>query len=160
AVSALVLAGYFGQVHAQPDAVGITTEIAAIVTYLLGGATLYGFPEIAVALAIVTSAILAFKESLHDVVGKLGQDDLVAGLKLLIATFIVLPLLPDQTVDPWGALNPYKLWDLVILIPSSVRVSSARAARWESRLRSPPPSSTCAAAAAAPPPIRRSRRWS
>jgi len=29
-----------------------------------------------------------------------------------------LPLLPDRAIDPWGALNPYKLWLLVILISS------------------------------------------
>ena len=40
------------------------------------------------------------------------------GVRLLIATFIALPLLPNEPVDPWGALNPYKLWLLVILISS------------------------------------------
>jgi uncharacterized membrane protein (DUF4010 family) len=39
-------------------------------------------------------------------------------LRLLIATFIVLPLLPDRPVDPWGALNPRSLWMLVLLISS------------------------------------------
>jgi uncharacterized membrane protein (DUF4010 family) len=41
-----------------------------------------------------------------------------AGLRLLIATFIVLPLLPDQPVDPWGVLRPRSLWMLVLLISS------------------------------------------
>ena len=41
-----------------------------------------------------------------------------AGVRLLIATFIALPLLPNEPIDPWGALNPYKLWLLVILISS------------------------------------------
>jgi uncharacterized membrane protein (DUF4010 family) len=39
-------------------------------------------------------------------------------VRLLIATFIALPLLPNEPIDPWGALNPYKLWLLVILISS------------------------------------------
>jgi uncharacterized membrane protein (DUF4010 family) len=43
-------------------------------------------------------------------------DDIHAGVRLLIATFIVLPLLPDRPIDPWGALNPYSLWLLVLLI--------------------------------------------
>jgi uncharacterized membrane protein (DUF4010 family) len=66
----------------------------------------------------VTAALLAYKQPLHGFVGKLGWDDVFAGLRLLIATFIALPLLPDQPVDPWGALNPYRLWLLVILISS------------------------------------------
>jgi len=71
---------------------------------------------VAVMLAIATSAVLAFKTPLHAAVRALGRDDLVAGLKLLAATFIVLPLLPDRALDPWGALNPYTLWLLVLLI--------------------------------------------
>jgi len=69
-----------------------------------------------VALGIVTSAVLAFKQPLHGMVARVGLDDIYAVLKLLIASFIVLPLLPNHPVDPWGALNPYTLWLLVILI--------------------------------------------
>jgi uncharacterized membrane protein (DUF4010 family) len=49
-------------------------------------------------------------------VARVAIDDFYAVLKLLIASFIVLPLLPNHPVDPWGALNPYTLWLLVILI--------------------------------------------
>jgi uncharacterized membrane protein (DUF4010 family) len=34
----------------------------------------------------------------------------------LIATFIILPILPDRTIDPWDAWNPQSLWLLVLLI--------------------------------------------
>jgi uncharacterized membrane protein (DUF4010 family) len=116
AVSAIVLAGYIVQARAKPNSYGLTTEIAAIGVCLLGGACVLGHPGVAVALGIVTSGALAAKEPLHGLVAKLGTDDIYAGLKLLVATFIVLPLLPDRPVDPWGALNPYELWWLVILI--------------------------------------------
>lgn len=114
-VTAVVLAGYAATAREEGQ-LGLTTEIAAIVTFLLGGTVLYGQAEIAVALAIATSAVLAFKQPLHGLVGRIGREDLYAGLKLLIATFIVLPVLPDRPVDPWGALNPWRMWWLVILI--------------------------------------------
>jgi uncharacterized membrane protein (DUF4010 family) len=95
---------------------GLTTEFAAIVTYLLGGMALLEMQEIAVVLAIATTALLAFKQDLHKVVEGINRDDIVAGLKLAFATFIILPILPNEALDPWGALNPYKLWLLVILI--------------------------------------------
>ena len=38
------------------------------------------------------------------------------GLMLVAAATVVLPLLPDRAIDPWQALNPYKLWTLVVLI--------------------------------------------
>jgi uncharacterized membrane protein (DUF4010 family) len=128
-VTALVTAGYLAWVWTRRADVGLTTEIAAVVTYLLGGLATAGSAELAVALAIVTSAILAFKEPLHGVVERIGREDLYAGLKLLIASFIVLPVLPDRAVDPWGALNPYEMWLLVILI-SGLSLLGYAATRW------------------------------
>ena len=58
------------------------------------------------ALAIVTSAVLAFKQPLHALVGKLGTEDINAGLKLLVASFIVLPLLPDRPVADDSIAGP------------------------------------------------------
>lgn len=116
AVSAAIIAGYITQNRKHEDAHGLTSEIAGIAVCLLGAMATIGYPALAVALAVATSAILAFKQPLHGLVGRMGSDDIFAGIKLLIASFIVLPLLPDAAVDPWGAINPYKLWLLVILI--------------------------------------------
>ncbi len=116
AVALAVLTGYVLESRAQPGRLGLSSEFAAIAVFLLGGVVMYGYPELAVALGIVTSAVLAFKQPLHGMVARVGLDDIYAVLKLLIASFIVLPLLPNHPVDPWGALNPYTLWLLVILI--------------------------------------------
>jgi uncharacterized membrane protein (DUF4010 family) len=116
AAAAMIIAGYFLQARHNPESVGLTTEFAAISVGLLGGLAVSGSPGLAVALGIVVSATLAYKQPLHDLVGKIGTDDIYAGLKLLIATFIVLPMLPNQAMGPWNALNPYKLWLLVVLI--------------------------------------------
>jgi uncharacterized membrane protein (DUF4010 family) len=129
AIAGLVVAGYIAHARARPDDMGITTEAAAIAVCLLGGATLFGYPEVAVGLAIVTSSVLAFKQPIHGLVDKIGTDDLYAGLKLLIATFIALPLLPNRALDPWDALNPYRLWLLVILI-SGLSLTGYIAVRW------------------------------
>lgn len=115
-VAAQVLAGYVILLRNHGMSAGLTTEIAAVLVTLLGGLTVLGQPGIAVALGIILSAVLAFKQSLHHLAGRIGEEDLYAGLKLLIASFIVLPLLPDQALDPFGALNPRTLWLLVILI--------------------------------------------
>jgi uncharacterized membrane protein (DUF4010 family) len=129
AVTATVVTAYVLENRMKPDSLGLTTEIAAITVCLLGGAVMYGYAELAVALGILTSAVLAFKQPLHGIVQKLGTDDLYAGLKLLIATFIVLPLLPAHPIDPLQALNPYKLWLLVILI-SGLSLVGYVAVRW------------------------------
>jgi len=129
AVAAAVITAYILESRVKPDSLGLTTEIAALTVCLLGGAVMYGYAELAVALAILTSAVLAFKQPLHGLVQKLGTDDLYAALKLLIATFIVLPLLPAQPIDPLQAINPHKLWLLVILI-SGLSLVGYVAVRW------------------------------
>lgn len=116
-VGAFVVVGYLVTARA-PDAVGLTTEVAAIVVFLLGAMVMLGYQELAIGLGVVTAAVLAYKQPLHGFVSRLGWDDVYAGLRLLIATFIALPLLPNEPIDPWGALNPYSLWLLVILIAS------------------------------------------
>lgn len=115
-LAGVVVAGYWLENRVRTDALGLTTEVAALVTYLLGGLVVVGEPRLAVALAIATSAVLAFKEPLHGMVARLGGEDLRAALKLLVATFIVLPVLPREAIDPWGVLRPYSMWWLVILV--------------------------------------------
>ena len=104
-VGAIVLAGYVAAARTNPDSLGLTTETAAIVVYLLGAMTTLGHRELAVALGIVTAAVLAYKQPLHGLVAQINWDDIFAGLRLAIATFIVLPLLPNRAVDPWGAAD-------------------------------------------------------
>src|SRR5512134_2354521 len=116
AVTALAIAGYVIQARSRPDAIGLTTETAAVSVCLLGAACSLGHPQLALAGGIAVSAFLAYKEPLHGLVAKLAPDDIYAAVKLLAASFIVLPLLPTEPIDPWGALVPRSLWLLVILI--------------------------------------------
>jgi len=115
-VAVQIAAGYLLAARVKPASLGLTTEVAALAVFLLGAMTTLGHRELAVGLGVVTAAVLAYKQPLHGLVDKIGWDDVFAGLRLLIATFIVLPLLPDRTVDPWEALNPRILWLLVLLI--------------------------------------------
>lgn len=129
AVSGIIIAGYLQENRSSRESVGLTTEVAALTVTLLGAATIFGYTSLAVALGIATSAVLAYKQPMHAFVAKLGREDIYAALKLLIATFIVLPFLPDAPVDPWQALNPYKLWLLVIFI-SGLSLAGYIAVRW------------------------------
>src|SRR5438128_1162895 len=83
-VGAAVLAGYVLAARVQPDSLGITTESAALTVCLLGAMTTLGYRDLAVALSIVTAAVLAYKQPLHGLVEKVDWDDIFAGLRLLI----------------------------------------------------------------------------
>lgn len=129
AVSAGVVAGYVSETRLNPESVGLTTETAVLVVCLLGAMTTLGYAALAVVLGIATAATLAYKQPLHGLIERIGWPDVFAGLRLLIATFIVLPFLPNRPIDPWGALNPYSLWKLVLLI-SSLSLVGYVATRW------------------------------
>jgi uncharacterized membrane protein (DUF4010 family) len=128
--TAVVLAGYLAAARKHPDSIGLTTELAAVVTCLLGALVVSGYRELGIGLGVVTAAVLAYKQPLHDLVGRIGWEEVLAGLRLLLATFIVLPLLPpDLAIDPWGAINPYQLWLLVLLI-SGLSLVGYVVSRW------------------------------
>ncbi|HWA48629.1 MAG TPA: MgtC/SapB family protein [Dongiaceae bacterium] len=127
--TATVVAGFLMDAGSREGQLGLTTELAAVAVTLLGGFATLGHPELSVGLGIVTAAVLAYKQPLHGLIDKLGWDDIFAGLRLLIASFIVLPLLPNETLDPWGALNPRQLWLFVVLI-SALSMVGYVATRW------------------------------
>ena len=112
-IGALMVLAYF---RTSEDDPGTTTEIAALVAYLLG-ALAYAQPALAVALAVVVVALLLSKNRIHrfarDIVTEVELEDAV---KFFVVAFVVLPLLPDRPLGPYGVLNPAKVWLLVVLL--------------------------------------------
>jgi uncharacterized membrane protein (DUF4010 family) len=95
---------------------GLTTEVAMVVTVLLGGLAL-NEPQIAGALAVVVTIILAARTKVHDWINNVLTDEEIRdGLVLLAAALVILPLLPEKPVDPWGVVDLRKLWTLAVLV--------------------------------------------
>ncbi len=98
------------------DDPGLTTEVAMLVTYLLGVLAMRAMP-LAAGLGAVVAIVLASKSRLHRfTVQTLTEQELHDALLLVSAAVIVLPLLPDRSIDPWQVLNPRKLWMLVVIV--------------------------------------------
>ena len=95
---------------------GLTTEVAMVITVLLGGLAL-SEPQVAGALAVVVTIILASRTKVHDWIDNVITDDEVRdGLVLAAAALVILPLLPAKPVDPWGVVDLRKLWTLAVLV--------------------------------------------
>ena len=95
---------------------GLTTEVAMVITVLLGGLAL-SEPQVAGALAVVVTIILASRTKVHDWINNVLTDDEVRdGLVLAAAALVILPLLPAKPVDPWGVVDLRKLWTLAVLV--------------------------------------------
>jgi uncharacterized membrane protein (DUF4010 family) len=101
---------------AKVDDYGVTTVVAALVTFALGAIALRGQLSIAAAGAVVTALLLGIKPALHELVERIEREELNAVLKLLLMTIVLLPVLPNRGFGPWQALNPYELWWMVVLI--------------------------------------------
>ena len=87
-----------------------------VVTVLLGGLAL-NEPQIAGALAVVVTIILASRTKVHDWINNVLTDEEIRdGLMLLAAALVILPLLPERPVDPWGVVDLRKLWTLAVLV--------------------------------------------
>lgn len=117
AVGAIALLAAFGlwQRRATGDP-GITTEIALVGTTMLGALSVDN-PELAGAAAVLITIVLALRDPLHRFVGEIVTADEVADVLLIAAaTLVVLPLLPDRAMGPFGALNPHAIWMVVIMV--------------------------------------------
>ncbi len=110
--AALVVAMY---TRCPPAQIGITTETAAVGTLLLGYLCRTE-PQTAVVLALALTLLLAAKRFAWDTIRRMRRVELTDTLKLLVVGLIVLPLLPREPLDPWGAFPPYKVGLLVFLI--------------------------------------------
>lgn len=98
------------------DDVGITSLVAALLTFILGALAAMGEVVIAVAAAVVTTLLLSYKPQLHRWVRALEGEELRAGIKLLLISVVLLPILPNKGYGPWQTLNPYQIWWMVVLI--------------------------------------------
>ncbi|WP_299176504.1 MgtC/SapB family protein [uncultured Neptuniibacter sp.] len=113
--------------------VSITGIIGLLITYVLGCLAVIGDPVIAVSAAVITALILDSKPELHGALQRLREYELDAGLRLLLISVVLLPLLPDEGYGPWNAINPYEIWWMVVLIASisflgyfAIRIGGAR----------------------------------
>jgi len=114
-VAGLLSAAHWRSVDLDHD-VGITTVVAGVLTFLLGALAAYGEREAAAASAVVMALLLALKPSLHALLARIDERDFWAVLRLLLISVVILPVLPDQGYGPYGALNPFRIWLLVVLI--------------------------------------------
>lgn len=95
---------------------GLTTEIALILTALLGGLSMQR-PALAAGLAVIVAVLLAARSWIHRFVRSvMTEDELNDALIFAGATLVVLPLVPDRPMGPYGALNPHSIWIVVILV--------------------------------------------
>lgn len=114
ALAVLVTTAYFGDLRRGEQ--GLTSEIALLLTFLLGSLALTEHRVLAGGSAVVIALLLRLKEPLHTALKRLSGEELTAALKLLFISIVMLPVLPNRGYGPWEFFNPYSIWWMVVLI--------------------------------------------
>ena len=101
-----------------PGGDGITTSVAVVIVYLLGGICWYGRLLESCVIVVVILWVLSAKEQLHTFAQKLSKEDIIAIVKFAVITALVLPFLPNNSYGPPGleVLNPRSIWIFVVFI--------------------------------------------
>ncbi len=118
-VVVLLLVGSFAALsylRTGDQAAGVTAEIALVCSCVLGGLAMRE-PGAAGALAVLIAILIQAKARLHRFSRELiSNREVTDGLMLLAFALIGLPLLPDEPIGPYGALNLATVWKLVVLV--------------------------------------------
>ena len=119
--------------HRRTSDPGVTTELALVLTYLVGAMAIE-HPIAGAGSAVIVTILLAGRRPLHEFsVEVLSESELRDGLIFAAAALILLPLAPDQSVQWLAGANPRRLWGLVVLFMAlqaagyvALRVAGAR----------------------------------
>ena len=111
---ALVIASYV--MTAKTGSYGITTELAGILTFVIGAVVFQGEVLFAVIVTVIITSLLSLKLKLHSFIATLTPEDIRAFIQFVIISAVVLPFLPNESMGPNGVWNPHQIWTMVILV--------------------------------------------
>ncbi len=116
-----ILAGlsYYAKFSSKKS-IGLTTEIALILSFIIGLIVFFDvYPFfLTVSLGIILTLVLFSLETSHSFAKRIKQVEIRDAVIFAVLAFIILPLLPNNAIDPIGALNPYKIWLSIVIVLS------------------------------------------
>ena len=115
-VVAIIVVGNMIKMKGGSTEFGMTTEISLLLMFGVGAYLTVGPWIIGAAIAGSTAILLQIKPQLKGALAKMEDKDIKAIMQFVLITFIILPILPNQTFGPFDVFNPYRTWLLVVLI--------------------------------------------
>lgn len=107
--------GYWLEARKDSD-LSATTIFAALLAAALGALATTGYPRLSVSAAVIAALLLDLKPALHGMVARIEPVEIKAILRFLLISVVLLPLLPNEGFGPYGGLNPYIIWWMVVLV--------------------------------------------
>ncbi|HEU4679433.1 MAG TPA: MgtC/SapB family protein [Terrimicrobiaceae bacterium] len=116
ALTAVIVPANFIQRKSGNVDPGTTTEIAALLLYVVGALIAIGYFAAALVVAGVLAVLLHSKKPLHNFARAVGERDMRAIMLFVLLSLVILPILPNRDFGPYSVWNPFKLWLMVVLI--------------------------------------------
>jgi len=112
----LVSVAYY--VQTQKGKIGLTTELALLLTFLLGIANSRGLMQESLAVVVLMITVLSLKDQLHGFIKQITEEELFAFIKFIVLALLILPMLPTTPFGPDNALTARDLGYIVVLVLS------------------------------------------
>jgi uncharacterized membrane protein (DUF4010 family) len=101
---------------------GITSEMAGLVTYVVGTLVYHQYLWIATTMSVAAMLLLQMKGALEGLATRIAPADIFTFTKFLLLTAVILPILPNAQFTAFH-INPFKTW-LVVVAVSGVSYAS------------------------------------
>ncbi|MFB6375043.1 MAG: MgtC/SapB family protein [Bradymonadaceae bacterium] len=111
----LVVAFLYFEFRTRETTPGITTQVSALLVYVIG-AIVPSEPVLASVIAVLVASILSVKDWTHRLVKNLSEEEVLGTMKFLLVSVVLLPILPSEPIDPWDIYNLQEIWLLVVLV--------------------------------------------
>jgi uncharacterized membrane protein (DUF4010 family) len=92
---------------------GVTSEMSALLTYLIGALVARDQFWIAATVGVTSMILLELKTALEGLAQRIAPADILAFTKFLLLTAVILPILPNQDYTPYQ-INPFRTWLVVV----------------------------------------------
>lgn len=116
ATAGVALAGRLRARAADPEHSGLVTELALLLTFVVGAMTRTGPIWLAAALGGIVAITLQAKGELHGIASRFNRRELKAIMQFVLVALVLFPLMPDRAFGPYDVLNPHDIWRMVLLI--------------------------------------------
>jgi uncharacterized membrane protein (DUF4010 family) len=99
--------------------IGATSELAGLLTMILGALTFLGYIEISLMITVIVLVLLSTKMQLMNVIGKITNEEIYALVRFVVMALIIFPFLPNENYGPYQVINPRDI-GLVIILTSGL----------------------------------------
>ena len=94
---------------------GLTTEVTALLTFVLGSMATYGLISFSLMLTVIVVVLLSSKFKIKTFVGKITAEELYAFIRFVVLALLIFPFLPNENYGPYEVLNPKEIGGVVLL---------------------------------------------